>query len=56
MKNILKNTLAGALATLIAGSALAADINLLNVSCDPTRELYPEYNAAFSKYWQPSPG
>src|SRR5690606_12422558 len=56
MKNILKNTLAGALATLIAGSALAADINLLNVSCDPTRELYREYNAAFSKYWHPSPG
>lgn len=56
MKNILKNTLAGALATLIAGSALAADINLLNVSYDPTRELYREYNAAFSKYWQAETG
>lgn len=56
MKNILKDTLAGALATLIAGSALAADINLLNVSYDPTRELYREYNAAFSKYWQAETG
>src|SRR5690554_2766048 len=56
MKNILKNTLAGALATLIAGSALAADINLLNVSYDPTRELYREYNAAFNKHWQAETG
>ena len=29
----------------------AADISLLNVSYDPTRELYQEYNAAFAKYW-----
>ncbi|GAA3401309.1 sulfate ABC transporter substrate-binding protein [Paenibacillus hodogayensis] len=27
-------------------------IELLNVSYDPTRELYDEYNKAFSKYWQ----
>ena len=29
----------------------AADISLLNVSYDPTRELYQDFNAAFSKYW-----
>ena len=29
----------------------AAEITLLNVSYDPTRELYQDYNAAFSKYW-----
>ena len=29
----------------------AADITLLNVSYDPTRELYQDFNAAFSKYW-----
>lgn len=29
-----------------------ADVNLLNVSYDPTRELYQEYNEAFSKYWK----
>jgi len=27
-------------------------INLLNVSYDPTRELYAQYNAAFSKHWK----
>ncbi len=37
-------------------SALAADITLLNVSYDPTRELYQEYNAAFAKYWQAKTG
>ncbi len=33
---------------LWAGSALAADVTLLNVSYDPTRELYVEFNKAFS--------
>lgn len=32
--------------------ALAADVNLLNVSYDPTREFYREYNQAFAKQWQ----
>jgi sulfate/thiosulfate transport system substrate-binding protein len=42
-------------ATLLAaaaGPAAARDITLLNVSYDPTRELYQDYNAAFAKYWQ----
>jgi len=29
-----------------------ADINLLNVSYDPTRELYEEFNAAFAQHWR----
>lgn len=29
----------------------AAEVTLLNVSYDPTRELYQDFNAAFSKYW-----
>ena len=29
----------------------AKDISLLNVSYDPTRELYQDFNASFSKYW-----
>ncbi len=38
-------------------SANAADeTTLLNVSYDPTRELYQEYNAAFAKYWQTKTG
>jgi len=32
-------------------AAEAADITLLNVSYDPTRELYEDYNAAFAKHW-----
>jgi sulfate/thiosulfate transport system substrate-binding protein len=39
-----------------AGLAAAKDITLLNVSYDPTRELYQEYNAAFAKYWQAKTG
>ena len=31
-------------------------INLLNVSYDPTRELYAEYNTAFIKYWKAKTG
>ncbi|MFZ4834711.1 sulfate ABC transporter substrate-binding protein [Rouxiella sp. Mn2063] len=36
---------------LVTAGALAKDIQLLNVSYDPTRELYENYNKAFSKYW-----
>ena len=36
--------------------AQAKDIKLLNVSYDPTRELYTEYNAAFAKYWKEKSG
>ena len=39
-------TMAGA-----TGLAAAKDITLLNVSYDPTRELYQEYNAAFASHW-----
>lgn len=41
----------GLAAVLMAGSVLAKDIQLLNVSYDPTRELYEQYNKAFSAYW-----
>ncbi|OAJ70945.1 ABC transporter permease [Methylobacillus sp. MM3] len=34
----------------------AADVTLLNVSYDPTRELYQDYNAAFAKYWKGKTG
>jgi sulfate/thiosulfate transport system substrate-binding protein len=41
--------IAGAL--LLSTATLAKDVKLLNVSYDPTRELYREYNTAFAKYW-----
>ena len=47
---------AAVLAVLAANNAHAADIKLLNVSYDPTRELYKEYNPAFAKYWKAKTG
>lgn len=48
---------AGILASAVfARDLLAADLKLLNVSYDPTRELYREYNTAFGKYWQQKTG
>ena len=44
------------LATLFSGALHAAEITLLNVSYDPTRELYQEFNAAFAKYWKAKTG
>ena len=55
----LKWTAAAALLALAAacgGSRKAASLTLLNVSYDPTRELYAEYNAAFAKHWKDSTG
>jgi sulfate/thiosulfate-binding protein len=36
--------------------AHAANQTILNVSYDPTRELYQEYNAVFAKYWKAKTG
>ncbi|WP_298236195.1 sulfate ABC transporter substrate-binding protein [uncultured Azohydromonas sp.] len=46
------------LAALAASAtlALAKDVTLLNVSYDPTRELYQEFNAAFTKHWKAKTG
>jgi sulfate transport system substrate-binding protein len=47
---------AAAVLALSLSAAVAKDITLLNVSYDPTRELYVDYNAAFTKYWQGKTG
>lgn len=39
-------------ASFFISSSVLAEKTLLNVSYDPTRELYQEFNAAFAKYWQ----
>lgn len=48
------------LAALVAGASLGAfaqkPLELLNVSYDPTRELYVQYNAAFVKHWKVKTG
>ncbi|HEU4604573.1 MAG TPA: sulfate ABC transporter substrate-binding protein [Steroidobacteraceae bacterium] len=41
--------------TFLGGVAHAAT-TLLNVSYDPTRELYEDYNKAFAKYWKQKTG
>jgi sulfate transport system substrate-binding protein len=42
--------------TTVAASAVLADTTLLNVSYDPTRELYKAVNEAFAKDWQAKGG
>ena len=44
--------LAGGLLVSTAGAA----VSLLNVSYDPTRELYQDFNAAFAKHWKEKTG
>jgi sulfate transport system substrate-binding protein len=39
-----------------AGLAHAKEVELLNVSYDPTRELYESYNAAFAAHWEAKTG
>ncbi|MGE3773393.1 MAG: sulfate ABC transporter substrate-binding protein [Gammaproteobacteria bacterium] len=41
---------------LCLSSAAQADVTLLNVSYDPTREFYQEFNAAFARHWQATAG
>ena len=48
--------LIGALLAGGAGHAAAAEVTLLNVSYDPTRELYDDYNKAFVTHWQAKTG
>jgi sulfate transport system substrate-binding protein len=44
------------LSVLLLGGAAQAQVKLLNVSYDPTRELYQDVNAAFGKQWQQKTG
>ena len=59
MKN--KNRFMGLLARLALALAIGsahsqAPVSLLNVSYDPTRELYAEFNQAFAKHWKAKTG
>ena len=48
--------LISALTVILGISAAFAQTTLLNVSYDPTRELYKDFNAAFNKHWQAKTG
>ncbi len=47
---------AAIMTVLASGELRAGDVSLLNVSYDPTRELYKEYNPVFAKYWKAKTG
>ena len=49
---LLKKLLLPVLAVALVAPVFAADISLLNVSYDPTRELYQDFNKAFAKQWK----
>ena len=53
--SIMKQTISILSAALLAFTAARAT-ELLNVSYDPTRELYAEFNAAFAKHWKQKSG
>jgi sulfate transport system substrate-binding protein len=53
MKNLIQSIL---LLTLLVAQSALAEVKLLNVSYDPTRELYADYNTAFAKYWKAKSG
>jgi sulfate transport system substrate-binding protein len=57
-QHFLKTLLATALLTVsgLAAAQTPAPVSLLNVSYDPTRELYVEFNAAFAKHWKAQTG
>jgi len=49
-------TLMISLSLLLAPLVAAAETALLNVSYDPTRELYEDYNALFARHWKQTNG
>uniref|UniRef100_UPI0025D31D3C sulfate ABC transporter substrate-binding protein n=1 Tax=uncultured Dechloromonas sp. TaxID=171719 RepID=UPI0025D31D3C len=51
-----KTALLSALTFAVGIGAAVAQTTLLNVSYDPTRELYKDFNAAFAKQWQGKTG
>jgi sulfate transport system substrate-binding protein len=56
LKKLIRSVVTLALVAQSVQLVHAADFSLLNVSYDPTRELYQEYNAAFAKYWKAKTG
>src|SRR5262245_7397834 len=60
MSHVVKSFVVAVLAALAAGAAGVAHAqgqpSLLNVSYDPTRELYQDVNAAFARHWKAKTG
>ena len=56
MNNIFTIFVAAVLAVSAASNVQAEDVQILNVSNDPTRELFKEINPVFAKYWKAKTG
>lgn len=56
IKKSIQDAISVAAIALIAASSQAAEVSLLNVSYDPTRELYQDVNQAFAKQWKAKTG
>ncbi|TGL60197.1 sulfate ABC transporter substrate-binding protein [Leptospira ognonensis] len=56
MTKFLKRVTLFSLLSLQTIGLIAGDLSLLNVSYDPTRELYAEYNKMFVDYWKAKTG
>lgn len=56
MKLVRLGCLAAVMLGALVTAAAAADVTLLNVSYDPTRELYAEFNKAFAKQYADTTG
>jgi len=56
MKLLSKRAALFAATVLLTSASWAKDVTLLNVSYDPTRELYREFNTAFAKHWKAKTG
>ena len=55
-KSVVRWSLVGLISIASLPAAQAAQVELLNASYDPTRELYQEFNAAFAKQWEAKTG
>lgn len=56
MKTFIRNAVLGLTVALASGFASAKDVELLNVSYDPTREFYAEVNQTFAAQWKKQSG
>lgn len=56
MKLLNKRAALFAATVLLSSTNWAKEVSLLNVSYDPTRELYREFNTEFAKHWKAKTG
>ena len=52
----MRRTIIATLVAVALAATASAQLSLLNVSYDPTREFYQDFNAAFVKYWKAKTG